>query len=87
MPTYLMSQFTELLINFEQADYVIVEGSTQRPDIGLRFRTVQNPFTITIRPVDIDTVERENLSDFINFMDPMNPMDSTINARATSGKL
>ena len=84
MPTNLMSQFTELQINFEQADYVIMEGSTERPQIRLRFRTVQNPFTITIRPVDIDYIERKNLSSFINFMDPM---DSNINARATSGKI
>ena len=80
MPTNLMSQFTELQINFAQADYEIREGSTQRPEIILRFRTVQNPFTITIRPVDIDTTEQKNLSSFINFMDP------NINARATTGK-
>ena len=84
MPTNLMSQFTELQINFEQADYEIVEGSTERPRIFLRFRTVQNPFTITIRPVDIDTLERENLSGFITFMDPTDP---GFNARAIAGKL
>ena len=83
MPKNLMSQFTELLINFAQADYEIMEGSTERPVIRLRFRTVQNPFNITIRPVDIDTVEQMNLSGFINYMDPMDP---NINARATSGK-
>ena len=81
MPTNLMSQFTELQINFEQVDYVIMEGSTERPVIRLRFRTVQNPFNITIRPVDIDYIERKNLSSFINFM------GSNINARATSGKI
>ena len=85
MPTNLMSLFnTELQINFAQADYQFVEGSAQRPEILLRFRTVQNPFTITITPVDIDYIERENLSGFITFMDPT---ELRFNARAVTGKL
>jgi hypothetical protein len=70
----------QLQINFAQADYEFVEGSTERPRILLRFRTVQNPFTITIRPVDIDYIERKILSSFIiNFMDP------NLEARAVAG--
>lgn len=45
--------FTELEINFREADYSFTEGSPDRPRIELQFRQAQNPFTVTLYPVSI----------------------------------
>lgn len=45
--------FTELEINFREADYSFTEGSPDRPRIELQFRQAQDPFTVTLYPVSI----------------------------------
>ena len=70
---------TGLEINFEESDYSIEEGGTLSTDIRFQFRGTQNPFTVTLTPVDIDTAEALGLGFFINFY-----FNSAI-FRATSG--
>ena len=67
---------TGLQINFEESDYFIEEGGTLSTDIRFQFRNNQNPFTVTLTPVDIDTAEALGLGFFINSYDI---------SRATSG--
>ena len=67
---------TGLEINFEESDYSIEEGRALSPDIRLHN---QNPFTVTLTPVDIDTAEALGLGFFIDFY-----YNSAI-SRATSG--
>ena len=56
-----------LYINFGEADYSIVEGSDMLSSpITLQFRYNQNPFTVRMSSVTIDTVESMNLGFFIN---------------------
>ena len=56
-----------LYINFGEADYSIVEGSDMlNSPITLQFRYNQNPFTVRLSSVTIDTVESMNLGFFIN---------------------
>ena len=76
-----MSYVTDLEINFAQADYEFTEGSDEIPVVFLRFRAAQNPFTITITPVDLYRIEEENLIGFINFK------EERLDARATPGKV
>ena len=57
-----------LEINFLESDYSIVEGFAQlSSQITLQLRQNQNPFTLTLSPVSIDTAESKGLQDFINF--------------------
>ena len=63
--------FSELQINFDVdgCDYLkIEEGSTSlEPPIRLQFITNQNPFTVTLTPSSVDTVEALGLGGvFIN---------------------
>ena len=64
---YLLSLSVDLEINFEQSDYSIVEGSKMLSSpIMLQFRMNQNPFTITLSPVTVNTTEDNDLGFFIN---------------------
>ena len=78
---YLLSHLTGLEINFEELDYSIEEGGTLSTDIRFQFINNQNPFTIRLCPVDIDTAEALGLSFFIDsdYID--------IISRATAGEL
>ena len=69
-----------LQINFEEFDYSIEEGGTLSTDIRLQFRNNQNPFTVTLTPVDIPTAEALGLEFFI---DSGNIIDIV---RATAGE-
>ena len=51
-------------INFEEADYSIIEGSPL--SVLMQFRRTQSPFTLTVRPVTITSVEEGGLEGFIN---------------------
>ena len=68
--TLIYNPFSELQINFdvEGCDYSkIEEGSTSlEPPIRLQFITNQNPFTVTLTPSSVDTVEALGLGVFIN---------------------
>ena len=55
-----------LEINFEDDDYSIEEGGTLNSVIRLQFRQNQNPFTVRLCPVSIDTAEDMNLGSFID---------------------
>ena len=58
----------------------IVEGSAGlATQITLRFRNNQNPFTVKLSPVDIDTADSMGVGSFINSM----TIDETF--RATAG--
>ena len=71
---------TGLEINFEESDYSIEEGGTLSTDIRFQFRGNQNPFTVRLCPVDIDTAEALDLGFFID-------SDSIdIISRATAGE-
>ena len=72
------SIFTELKINFDELDYSTVEGGTGLP-IGFQFQSTQNPFNITICPVNISVAENIGLGELID--------SDTINevSRATAG--
>ena len=60
----LVSLYIELEVNFQEADYLITEGSPL--SVLLRFRSTENPFTLTIRPVPIASAEDSGLGSFIN---------------------
>ena len=69
-----------LEINFLESDYSIVEGSAELSSpIMIQLRQNQNPFTLMLSPVSIDTAESMNLEDFIYF-DTILP-----GSRATAG--
>ena len=71
-----------LQINFREADYFITEGSdTLSSAITLEFRNNQNPFTVRLTAVTVDTAESMKLGFFIN--SAMIAADS----RATLGQL
>ena len=71
-----------LQINFRESDYSIEEGSDRlNSNITLDFRYNQNPFTVRLSTVTIDTAERMGLGLFIN--SKTIPRDS----RAIAGKL
>ena len=53
-----------LEINFEEADYSIIEGTPL--SVLMQFRKTQSPFNITLRPVSISSAEDCGLGDFIN---------------------
>ena len=66
----MYNHFTGLGINFVETEYAIEEGGTLNDDIRLQFRNNQNPFTITLSAVSINTTEELGLginifSDFI----------------------
>ena len=72
--------FSVLQIYFGESDYFIGEGlDTLSSTITFHFRESQNPFTVRLSPVTIDTAESMNLGFFIN--------SATIrsNSRATAG--
>ena len=68
-------------INIEETDYSIEEGGTLNDDIRLQFRNNQNPFTITLSAVSINTTEDliQDLGLFIN------SDDIQVISRATAG--
>ena len=74
--------FSVLEINFAEPDYTFVEGSELSClPIVLQFKKNQNPFTVRISQVTIDTAESQELGDFID-------SDSIIpDLRATTGQL
>ena len=56
-----------LQINFGESDYRVLEGSEKPSNlITLQFRENQNPFTLTLTPVTLDTAETMGLRLFIN---------------------
>ena len=55
-----------LEINFEEFEYPIVEGESLNSRIRLEFRANQNPFTITFRPVTINSTIGLGLEYFID---------------------
>ena len=56
-----------LEINFEESDYSIEEGSSMLSSpITLQFKTNQNPFTVRLSSVTVDTAEDKGLGFFIN---------------------
>ncbi|CAI8002445.1 hypothetical protein GBAR_LOCUS3394 [Geodia barretti] len=56
-----------LEINFLESDYSIVEGSAELSSpIMIQLRQNQNPFTLMLSPVSIDTAESKGLGFFIN---------------------
>ena len=56
-----------LQINFGEADYSITEGSdTLSSTITLEFSNNQNPFTVRLTPITVDTAESMKLGFFIN---------------------
>ena len=62
-----MFLLTVLQINFEKSDYSTVEGAAMYcSPIRLQFRTNQNPFNVTLSPVNIATAESQGLGFFIN---------------------
>ena len=64
---YLLSNCTELNINFRESDYVVNEGDQQH-SIVLQLREVQNSFTMTLFPVNITGARNSagfNVSDFV----------------------
>ena len=74
------SIFTELKINFDYLDYSIEEGGGGLSlPIRFQFQSNQNPFTITICPVNISIAENIGLGELID--------SDTINevSRATAG--
>ena len=73
------SHLTGLEIAFEESDYSIEEGGTLSTNIRFQFSNNQNPFTVTLTPVDIDTAEALGLGFFIN------SGDNDLLSRATSG--
>ena len=68
-----------LEINFGETDYSIDEDGTLSTEIRLQFRNNQNPFTITLSAVSINTTEELDLGFFIN------SDDISFISRATSG--
>lgn len=68
-----------LQINFDEADLSITEGAGNTLSIIIRYRNIQNPFNLTIRPVSIDQAANIlNVSIFI-------PSEIVGDARATPG--
>jgi hypothetical protein len=56
-----------LEINFLESDYSILEGSAALSSpIMIQLRQNQNPFTLMLSPVTIDTAESKQLGFFIN---------------------
>ena len=56
-----------LEINFLESDYSIVEGDTELSStITIQLRQNQNPFTLILSPVTIDTAESKGLGFFID---------------------
>ena len=56
-----------LEINFLESDYSGVEGSAELSSpIMIQLRQNQNPFTLMLSPVSIDTAESKGLGFFIN---------------------
>ena len=60
------SIFTELRINFDEWDYLIEEGGGLRLLIRFQFQSNQNPFNITICPVNISEAEIMGLGELID---------------------
>ena len=59
--------FTVLMINFGELDYSTDESSSiLSPPITLQFRTNQNPFTVVLSSVTVDSAESMGLGFFIN---------------------
>ena len=77
----ILSLCTGLEINFEESDYSMIEGiSGLSTNITLTFRNNQNPFSVMLTPVAVDTAESIGLmGTFIN-SDNIEP-----NFRATEG--
>ena len=59
------SIFTELRINFDEWDYLIEESGGLRLLIRFQFQSNQNPFNITICPVNISIAENMGLGELI----------------------
>ena len=70
-----------LQINFEESHYTIEEGSdTSCLPIILRFRKNQNPFTVRISSVTVDTAVSLDLGFFINLTSDSNAAAGLLNA-------
>ncbi|CAI8015468.1 hypothetical protein GBAR_LOCUS9583, partial [Geodia barretti] len=70
-----------LRVTFDLREYGFTEGSDVHPQIRLQFTEIQNPFDITLTPVEISTIEGVgNFSRFIDFDDI-----ASEGARATAG--
>ena len=76
-----MSLSSVLEINFKEPDYAIEEGSdTKCLPIILQFRKNQNPFTVRISSVTIDTAASLDLGFFINLTSDSNATAGLLNA-------
>ena len=73
-----MCVFAVLEINFEEPDYDVEEGSYL--PIILQFRKNQNPFTVRISTVTIDTAASLDLGFFINLTPDSNATEGLLNA-------
>ena len=84
MYTLICNPSSELQINFDVdgCDYSkIVEGSTSlEPPIRLQFVRNQNPFTVTLTPSSVDTVETLGLGGLF-----INTVGISQDSRATAG--
>ena len=75
----ILSLCTGLEINFEESDYSMIEGITVlSTNMTLTFRSNQNPFSVILTAVTVDTAESMGLGSFIN-------SDIVPNFRATEG--
>ena len=63
----ILSLCTGLEINFEESDYSMIEGvSVLSTNMTLTFRSNQNPFSVILTAVTVDTAESMGLGSFIN---------------------
>ena len=63
----ILSLCTGLEINFEESDYSMIEGITVlSTTMTLTFRSNQNPFSVILTAVTVDTAESMGLGSFIN---------------------
>ena len=54
-----------LEVNIEEADYSVIEGEAENTVIKLQFRRTQNPFTVTVYPVNITQANKQfNVGNF-----------------------
>ena len=63
--TYFIS--TVLRINFVLTQYAFIEVSDDYPNIALEYTNIERPFSITLSPVNISSIE--NVGSFSHFID------------------
>lgn len=53
-----------LEINYQECELSVKEGSSI--SLSIEFRSIQNPFNVTLSPIDIAEVEERGLTMFVN---------------------